>query len=562
MRRILRVEHLVAALAVAIVLTALYGVPKPPCSVATPCAPDPWSWIAFGALLAPAAMVYLHRGAAAWAAGIGAAYWAVAERWMHTGPGWVVVLPWALFGLATYVARHRTDRVEHASPRLPVPAPAALPRVGVPGAALAAVVLAAAAGTGAWVLWRQGQADRQQAAARTVTGVVRAQAGGDGPGTIRVALTGGGEVRTEVLSVAGYPVGSHVEFAIDDGLRQLRSEPYDITPWLALVAVAGGTGAAAAARVGRRRRGLRALFRNPQPVRPVRVVDDFGYVHVLMPEADGRSAMEFGIDVDEPALLYAPEHADDEESATVPALLYGEPGPGHWLAVEVDGRLRVPLAPVGEMTRVPYDPEHGLPREVADDDAQIADPGELLPADRDADPDQIREHRVTPVRRWFEAVAIGLGASVTAGEAVHLFGDWHPVPAVAVVAACAYEFGWRTQLRTRLRWDVGGIAAVSFRRRERAVWDADSAVVHDDDGTVIVITGDVVLAVDAPKPWPPWAAQRTAEQLVAALRDTRRQALDRAGAPAPPDIAVPDRPLLLYAAWAATVAAALAIFGW
>jgi hypothetical protein len=184
----------------------------------------------------------------------------------------------------------------------------------------------------------------------------------------------------------------------------------------------------------------------------------------------------------------------------------------------------------------------------------------LLPADRDAEPDHVREHRVAPVRRWFEAVAIGLGASVTAGEVARLLGDWHPALLITAVAALAYEFGWRTQLRPRLLWDVGGVAAISFRHRERALWDADSAVVHDDDGTVIVMTGDVVLAVDAPRPWPSWTAQRTADQLVAALRDARRQALDTAGAPAPPDIAVPGRPLLLYAVWAATVAVALAVF--
>jgi hypothetical protein len=326
------------------------------------------------------------------------------------------------------------------------------------------------------------------------------------------------------------------------------------------VVIALGVGAAEAARVRRRRRGLRALFADPQPVRPVRVVDDFGYVHVLMPSADGRSAVEFGIDVEEPALLYAEPHPGDEEPETVPALLYGEPRPGGWLAVEVDGRLRVPVSPVAEMTEVPYDAEHALPREIYDDDHQSVDPEQLLPADRDAEPDHVREHRVTPVRRWFEAVAIGLGASVTAGEVARLLGDWHPALLITAVAALAYEFGWRTQLRPRLLWDVGGVAAISFRHRERALWDADSAVVHDDDGTVIVMTGDVVLAVDAPRPWPSWTAQRTADQLVAALRDARRQALDTAGAPAPPDIAVPGRPLLLYAVWAATVAVALAVF--
>ena len=31
---------------------------------------------------------------------------------------------------------------------------------------------------------------------------------------------------------------------------------------------------------------------------------------------------------------------------------------------------------------------------------------------------------------------------------------------------------------------------------------------------------------------------------------------------APPDIAVPSRPLLLYGIWLATVAAAIGVFGW
>jgi len=68
--------------------------------------------------------------------------------------------------------------------------------------------------------------------------------------------------------------------------------------------------------------------------------------------------------------------------------------------------------------------------------------------------------------------------------------------------------------------------------------------------------------VDAPQPWPPWgtSGQRTAAQLVAALRDARRQALDMIGAPAPPDLAEPGRPLVLYLVWAATVAGTVALF--
>jgi hypothetical protein len=337
--------------------------------------------------------------------------------------------------------------------------------------------------------------------------------------------------------------------------------PYDGTPLVTLVVAAAGFGVALLARAGLRHRGLRALFGTPQPVRAVRVADDYGYVHVLVPAADRRTAVEFGIYVDEPGPPAPP--GDDHDPETVPALLYGEPRPGQWCAVRLGGRVRVPLGPVGATVQVRYDEEHHLPREVADDDGQLVDPEQLLDDDRRAAPGDVREHRVTPLRRWFEAVAIGAGVTLTAAQVVHLAGGrgGPAVAMVAVVAALAYEFGWRTQLRPRLLWDVGGLAAITFRRRERAMWTPDSGVVHDDDGTVIVTTGDVLLVVDAPKPWPSWAAQRTADQLVAALRDARRQALDTAGAPAPPDLAEPGRPFVLYLAWAATVVGAAALFG-
>ena len=62
---------------------------------------------------------------------------------------------------------------------------------------------------------------------------------------------------------------------------------------------------------------------------------------------------------------------------TLPALLYGEPRRGGWCAVEVDGRLHVPVEPVGDTTEVPYDADHGLPREVSDDEEQLVDPAAL-----------------------------------------------------------------------------------------------------------------------------------------------------------------------------------------
>jgi hypothetical protein len=472
MWRILRVEHLVPVAAAAIFLTAVRTRPQLAFG------------LEFGALLAPAVMVYLHRWATFWATVACALIWLAADRFGGSGLGALVVLPWGYAAAAWFVAGYRPDQVEQASPRRTVPAPAALPPIGVPPAVLAVAILAGA-----------------------------------------VAL----------------------------GL--VRSDAY--------AAIAAGTGVALLARTARRRRQLRALFGRPQPVRPVRVVDDYGYVHVLVPEGDGRTAVEFGITVDE---ADPPSAADpDTGPRTRPALLYGEPRTGHWCAVEVGGRVRVPMAPVGEIVEVPYDAEHHLPREVAEDEEQVVDPEQLIAADRDAGPEQVREHRVAPVRRWFEAVAIGLGSAAAAGQIIHLIGRWHGWPAitaVAVVAGVAYEFGWRTQLRPRLRWDVGGLVAITFRGRERAMWTLDSGIVHDDDGSVIVTTGDVVLVVDAPRPWPSWVAQRTADQLVAGLRDARRQALDGPHTPAPPDLPTPHRPVLLYLVWAGTVLAVAALFGW
>ncbi|MCA2213941.1 hypothetical protein [Jidongwangia harbinensis] len=331
-------------------------------------------------------------------------------------------------------------------------------------------------------------------------------------------------------------------------------------PWLTVVVAAAGLGAALLARGAHRRRGLRALFTGPQPVRDVRVVDQLGYLHVLVPSPDGRTAVEFGVDT---ADGYSSRADEDDEPETLPAVLYGEPRTGGWCAVEVAGRLHVPVEPVGATVRVPYDPDHGLPREVSDDEDQLVDPDALTDADRAAPPAQEREHRVAPGRAWCSTVGIGLGAALAAAEMLHRGGvtGWAAAATVAVVAAAGHEFGWRTQLRPRLRWHTGGVAAVGFRDRIREPWTVDSAAVHDDAGTVILTAGDSVLTVPAPRPWPSWSDQRDADQLVAALRLARTRAFAGGELPPPPAIDPRRRPLLLYAAWAGTVAAALALFG-
>jgi hypothetical protein len=230
----------------------------------------------------------------------------------------------------------------------------------------------------------------------------------------------------------------------------------------------------------------------------------------------------------------------------------------------VAGRLRVPTAPVGGTEEVGYDPAHAVPQEVTDDDEQIVDPSRLTAYDRDAPPDEVHEHRISPVRAWLDTSLIGLGAACTLAEVLNVLGHangWPLVTAVAAGSAAGYEFGWRARIRPRLRWDVGGVASVGFRRRERQPWTLDSAALADGSGGVTLIAGEAVLTVDAPPPWPPWAAQRTADELVAALRHAHHRALGADHAPPPPEISLTGRPPAWYAIWAATVAVA-ALFAW
>ncbi|WP_127503608.1 hypothetical protein [Actinoplanes solisilvae] len=326
-------------------------------------------------------------------------------------------------------------------------------------------------------------------------------------------------------------------------------------PYLAATVAAFALGCALLARAVRHQAALRHLFLAPQPVHAVRAVEQEGYVHVLLPAEDGRTALEFAFDVAEPE----PRH-DEDDVHTEAAVLYGVPRPGAWCVLEVGDRLHVPVGPVGEVVEVPYDVVEGLPREIEDDEEQLVDPDALRPADRDAGAFHAREHRISPRRAWIATVAIGFGAALAAGELAHLVGLPLLAP-VAVAAAAGYEFGWRSQLRPRLRWHAGGIAAIGFRGRNREPWATDSAIVHDDSGTVVLTAGEAVLNVPVPAPWPSRAHQRSADQLVAALRDTRLRALSLSPLPPPPELDVPRRPVLLFAVWAATVAATTAILG-
>jgi hypothetical protein len=329
-------------------------------------------------------------------------------------------------------------------------------------------------------------------------------------------------------------------------------------PLLTLAIAAAGLGCALLARAVHRQHALRDLFEVPQATHAVRVVEQLGCLHVLLPAPDGQTALEFGFDVAEPD-----DPEDGDSPHTVEAVLFGDPRPGAWCAVEVGGRLHVPVGPVGPVITVDYDVVDGLPREIEDDEEQLVDPLALRSSDADGDAYRTREHRIAPQRAWVATVTIGLGAALGAGEVGHLASSSFAVlsASVAIAAAGGYEFGWRTQLRPRLRWHAGGIAAAGFRGVDRQPWATDSAVLHDDGGSVLLTAGESVLTVPVPPPWPASATQRTADELVAALRVARTRSFEISPLAPPPEIAVPRRPFALYPAWLLTVVVTVLIVG-
>ncbi|MEU8818448.1 hypothetical protein [Actinoplanes sp. NPDC048796] len=488
MRVLLRVESFVpaAGLLAFLLLFGVFGGVSDPAPAAR--------WLGLGVLLAPALMVYAHRPAAAWAALLGAVLWTP----LATGFGAVLIV-WAYALIGVAVAQRDRPPAPLPVPHRRPPAPYELPHVAAPAEVAGFALL--------------------------------------------------------IVSAAGVVWVSADETAV---------------PWLAGTIAAFGLGCALLGRAVRHQGALRNLFNHPQPVHAVRAVEQEGYVHVLVPAEDDQTALELAFDVAEP------EPWDpDEDVHTVAGVLYGHPRPGEWCALEVGDRLHVPVGPVGDVITVPYDVVHGLPREIEDDEEQLVDPEALRPADRDADAFQPREHRIAPARAWTTTVMIGLGSALTVGELGYLAGFPHAATAalVAVAAGAGFEFGWRSQLRPRLRWHAGGIAAVGFRGRDRQPWATDSAIVYDDGNSIVLTAGESVMTVPVPPPWPrpktgpaptktlvrpdvkarrkpaPTAPQRTADQLVAALRDSRTRSLALSPLPPPPEIEVPRRPLLLYAAW-------------
>ncbi|WP_430782075.1 hypothetical protein [Actinoplanes sp. G11-F43] len=531
-----RADLAVVGAAVLVFLLTLFTIPDLRCSTAAPCDAEPVTSLGIGLLAAVAVTTFLHRWAAAALAVACLGLWAAADRADDAGLEWRAALPVLLVVTTVVVARLRHRIEPDDAPRRRPPRPLRIPvRTGalVGGLLLLAVSLAGITAT----LRQQQRVTAQEAGARSVTAVVHGYRDED---TVLTVQTPDGRLDIDVLAATDYPIGTPVELLVDDdGLRQLRSEPYDIT-WLLLpLTVGAGAGLALIARAGTRHRALRRLFDHDRPFRPVRAMEtDQDDVFVLIPGPDGR-ARQFCVDYfDGPENGPLDDHPGDTRISTRPATLYGSPQTGSWCVVELDGHVYVPRLPVDEVEEVAYDGARGLPTGIDDDGEPAAGQEDLRPVDRDL----TIVHEFSPVSAgaWGKVLLTGLAGVFTVPAAVHWIAPGLPDPvmiaSIVVSALGGLEIGWRHRIRPRLRWNLGGVTAVTPWTIHRLAWTPQSGVSAGGTDAVVVRGDRIEVEIEVPG-----GASHDVDRLVAALRYARRAALDSGATVQPPAPPVPSR---------------------
>ncbi|MGI5147673.1 hypothetical protein ACQEVC_15065 [Plantactinospora sp. CA-294935] len=337
------------ALATGLALWAVFVVviPVAPCTAAAPCGPDRVGNMIVGLVgSAPLlALVRLEFAAVATGTTLVTTLGYELTQAEHLPPWFYLLLVAYAVGCGLLArrggspARYRSglrqwrERAERAVPARPSRLPR--PRLGPAVAAMVLLVAALALAGGSSL--RQSQVDAQQRSGEVVTATVRSHPTW---GVVELVFLDGRPV--EVVSVADsadYPVGSTVRIALDDaGLRQLVSEPYDLTPWLALAVLLGATGLGLSWRVAGSALAGRRFFRRPQPVSTVRVHQAVDRVYVYAgtgPDVLPVAEIEVREDLT-PTIGREPGRA----------VLHGVPVPGQWCTVTVDGRTLSPTRPV------------------------------------------------------------------------------------------------------------------------------------------------------------------------------------------------------------------------
>jgi len=260
-------------------------------------------------------------------------------------------------------------------------------------------------------------------------------------------------------------------------------------------------------------------------------------------------------------------------TSLVPAQLYGVPAEGWWGVVVVDGVALTPAGPLRRVARVEDDDDEEDDDELDDEETTVDDvlapffrltPEEIEridPADRDADPREVRLHRQQPVWAYlvmsFLLVLIALKLP-----------RMSLVPALtvaAVIQAGLCFLGWWTILRPRIAWNGAGLAAIDHRRSVRVRWE-DVLFIVAMSREVRVLIGTTHISVPNTDGfgrlrWGPPGTGRSTDELVLALKYARQRYYgrrDEVAAIEPPRLSPTRPPLLLYASW---LAGTLAVTG-
>lgn len=254
----------------------------------------------------------------------------------------------------------------------------------------------------------------------------------------------------------------------------------------------------------------------------------------------------------------------------VPALLYGDPRPGRWCAVQVGARLRLPRGPVESLDDVPVDVVTGEHMPVSDEPA--VDPAALPAVDRQAAPGEVRAHRTHPMIAWAWTLAAVPVLLATVGRFVaSLLAPLDTAEAAGIavpLTAVGLYIGWRRWLRPYLCWNAGGLVDVTPLRVVRISWSARSRVEQAEGGGVAVFDDEAetfVAAVPRTKfrLVPAAPGERTGAELANALRYAREQAVRVAGAVSPPAVEPPRPPVgLLLAGWIVLAPLAVIALNW
>ncbi|GIH06439.1 hypothetical protein Rhe02_45060 [Rhizocola hellebori] len=480
-----------------------FAIPAmPPCAWTT-CGQVPWAALGLGLALAVAIVAWMHRTAAEILAVLAAAAWRLALREGHP-PTWVTVS----FALL------------------------------VSGGAILALTP-----------WR-GTSDRF-----TISASSSAQ---QPPAETRFTWVA---ARTTATSIVLLALGSGLLW----WLLQWRLPWWFGSEgvWGAWAAAAIGLGLGLGWRAVSLNRSRRRFFASPQPVRPVQVVEHSAGVYVWLP---GSAVAHIPIKARFPARLEMQDGprwvwrgANADSGRKRPALLYGDPLTTRWCAVVLDSKL---LAPFGSIEAL-SDPHSQTAAASATDDGEGDGPGEggrelgfdpadLTAVDRSASPDLLRTHRLARERAYalvpLSIAAVALGATMVGF--VTCIGAFHPSVSVLValgLAGLGAEIVWRVLVRPRAAWNDEGIAVVTGRGVQHLPW-RDVSSIELDEGVKLRAEGaDHVIAVHRISRWLA-PGERSPQQLVAALRDSKRRAAGTPAAhlPPPPPLDYPLRSPVLW----------------